>query len=88
MAIVNRIAPTTAGLGPMSELGMIVRTVKNNRNGSRRPPRSDSAPRNGETRALRPTLIAMATPWMSWPGPAPNRASEVSHRPIAVDTTA
>ena len=72
----------------MIELGTIVRTVKNRRNGRRRPPRSDSAPRIGETSALRPTLIAIASPWTSWPSPGPKRELDVSQSPIAVDTTA
>ncbi len=68
--------------------GTIVRTVKKSRNGRRRPPRSLSAPRIGETRAFKPTLTAIAIPWMSCPGPWPKRVSAVSHSPIAVDTIA
>ena len=84
----NSAAPTRAGDGPMSTVGAMVSTVKNSRNGRRRPPRSLSAPRIGETSALSPTLIAIAMPWTSWPRPWPNRLSSVSHRPMAVDTTA
>ena len=72
----------------MSADGTMVRTVKKRRNGSRRPPRSEIAPRNGEMRALIPTLTAMATPWASWPGPCPSRESSVSQSPIAVETMA
>ena len=35
-----------------------------------------------------PTLTAIVMPWTSWPRPGPNRSSDVSHRPMAVDTTA
>ena len=72
----------------MSADGTIVRIVKKSRNGRRRPPRSEMAPRNGEMRALIPTLTAIAMPWASCPGPCPRRESSVSHRPIAVDTMA
>jgi hypothetical protein len=88
LAIVKRAAPTSAGDGPMNAVGITVKAVKNSRNGIRRPPRSLSAPRIGETSALMPTLIAIARPTTSWPGPWPNRLSAVSHRPIAVETTA
>ena len=82
------MAPTTAGVGPMIADGTMVSTVNRNRNGMRRPSRSESAPRSGETRALMPTLTAIVMPRTSWPRPGPNRSSEVSHRPMAVDTTA
>ena len=72
----------------MTAVGTMHSAVKNSRNGSLRPPRSLSAPRIGETSALRPTLRATATLSTSWPGPAPKRLSSVSHRPIAPDTTA
>ena len=62
--------------------------VNASRNGSRRPPRSESAPRTGDTRALIPTLTMIAMLRTACPVAAPNRASSVSHRPIAPDTTA
>jgi hypothetical protein len=72
----------------MSAVGTTQRTVKNNRNGSRLPPRSLSAPRIGETTALRPTLTATATLKNRLPSRGPNRSGLISHRPIAPDTTA
>ena len=47
--------------------------VKNSRNGIRRPPRSLSAPRIGETIALRATLTATAIETTSLPSRSPNR---------------
>jgi hypothetical protein len=62
--------------------------VKPKRNGNRRPPRSDSAPRIGETIALSPTEITIARLRRKLPSRSPNRASSTSHRPIAFETTA
>ena len=77
-----------AGLGPIRAVGTMHRIVKNNRNGRRRPPRSLSAPRIGETIALRATLIATAIDTTRFPSRSPKRLASVAHSPIAVDTTA
>ena len=85
----KRTRPTNAGLWPMSAVGTMQSSVKNSRYGRRRPPaRSLSAPRIGETRALIPTLTAIATLNANGPLAFPNCVSSTSHRPIAYDTTA
>src|SRR4051794_10466865 len=84
----NRTMPTTAGLGPMKAVGTMQRTVKNNRKGSRRPPRSLKAPRIGDTMAFRATLRATAIDTTTLPSRSPKRLALVAHRPIAVETTA
>ena len=61
--------------------------VKTSRNGIRRPPRSEMAPRIGDTSALMPTLIAIATDSRTLPSRSPNW-SLTRYRPIAPDTTA
>src|SRR6476469_5300899 len=64
------------------------RAVKNRRKGSRRPPRSLSAPRIGDTIALSATLIATAIETTRLPSRSPKRLASVAHRPMAVETTA
>src|SRR3954447_24286712 len=87
-ATVNSSVPRSGPLSPMTAVGATHSAVNASRNGSRRPPRSDSAPRTGETMAFTPTLIRTARPSTSCPVAGPNRASSISHRPIAPDTIA
>ena len=81
-----RTIPAAIGGYGMRTHGMIVRTVKNARNGSRRPPRSLIFPRTGLTRALSPTAAADATPSQRFPALSPMPC--VSRRPIAFEMTA
>ena len=60
--------------------------VKNSRNGIRPVPRSESAPRTGETRALIPTLMTTAIDSTRSRRGSPNWSTRYS--PIAPDTTA
>ena len=63
-------------------------SVNSSRNGSRRPPpRSDSAPRIGDTTALMPTLTTIARLKASCPVAGPNCSGLTSHRPIAYEIT-
>ena len=62
------------------------RAVKNSRNGIRPAPRSENAPRIGETRALMPTLATTAMDSQAFPSRSPNRSTRYS--PMAPDTTA
>ena len=64
------------------------RTVNARRNGSRRPPRSESAPRIGDTIALSPTLTTIPRLRRKLPFFSPNWFVSVSHSPIAPETTA
>ena len=60
--MMKSVRPANAGLWPISAVGTMQSSVKNSRYGRRRPPaRSLRAPRIGETSALIPTLIAIAT---------------------------
>ena len=62
--------------------------VNPSRNGIRRPPRSENAPRTGDTAALMPTLITIASDSTTLPSRSPNWASLIRYSPIAPDTTA
>ncbi len=52
--MMNRTRPNTAGTLAMKKVAAMHCTVKSRRKGIRRPPRSDSAPRIGDTIALMP----------------------------------
>ena len=78
-------------IGGTSAMKNVVPThtaVKNSRNGIRPEPRSDSAPRIGDTSALSPTLATTAIDSRTFPSRSPNWASLTRYRPIAPDTTA
>src|SRR5829696_780406 len=78
------IGPATA----ITSVGAMANDVNASRNGSRCPPRSDSAPRIGDTIALMPTLTATDTLKASWPTAGPNWSGRMSHRPMAYERTA
>jgi len=82
----NASGEEPAGTSAMAVVARTHWAVKKARNGSRRPPRSLTAPRTGETTALMPTLTALATPNQNCPSPGPRRST--AHRPIAYDTMA
>ncbi len=67
-------------------MAMTHRDVKLSRKDIRRPTRSLIAPRTGEIAAFSPTLMAVATPYHSWPSLAPSRST--AHSDMAYDTTA
>ena len=71
-----------------SDVGTIVRIVKNSRNGRR--PTAAVAQRAEQRRHQRvdPDADRDRDADDELPGPWPNRLSSVSHSPIAVDTTA
>ena len=87
-ATMNRSTPRIGPLMPITAVGATHSAVNASRNGSRLPPRSESAPSTGDTIALRPTLTMIAIDSTAWPVAGPNRESSVSHRPIAPDTIA
>ena len=70
----------------MKNVGTMHRAVNSNRNGIRRPPRSEIAPRTGDTMALMPTLTMTARDRATAPSCGPNRS--LRYRPMAPDTTA
>ena len=72
----------------MNEVAPTHNAVNASRNGRRWPPRSESAPRTGETMALSPTLTTMPTLSRKLPSRSPNCPVSVSHSPMAPDTTA
>ena len=72
----------------MKKVAPMHTAVKKSRKGIRRPPRSDKAPRIGETSALIPTLTAIATDSSRLPSRSPNRSSLIKYSPIAPETTA
>ncbi len=76
------------GTSAMKNVVATHRAVKNSRNGIRPDPRSDSAPRIGETIALSPTLATTAIDSRTLPSRSPNWASLTRYSPIAPDTTA
>ena len=84
----NRARPRIAGTSAMKNVEPMHSSVKNNRNGIRRPPRSENAPRIGETRALSPTLTTIAIDRKAFPSRSPNWLSLTRYNPIAPDTTA
>ena len=92
LAIAKRVRPRNASGLPPSGTNAIAavetthRPVKKSRNGRRRPPRSETAPRTGDTRAFSPTEAAFAMPNQNWPSDGPRRSTV--QRPIAYDTTA
>ena len=61
LATMNRATPRTGGTSAMKNVAPMHSAVKNSRNGIRRPPRSENAPRIGDTRALMPTLTTIAS---------------------------
>ena len=84
----NRATPTIGGTSAMKNVAPMHSAVKNRRNGIRRPPRSENAPRIGDTSALRPTLTTIAIESTTLPSRSPNWLSLIRYRPIAPDTTA
>ncbi len=56
----------------MKKVATMHNAVKNSRNGIRRPPKSEIAPRIGDTRALMPTLTMIATERSTLPSRSPN----------------
>src|SRR3954468_6970388 len=84
----NSSTPRTGPLMPITAVGPMHSAVKASRNGRRRPPRSESAPRTGDTIALSPTLTMIAIDSTACPVAAPNRESAVSHSPMVLDTIA
>ena len=86
LATMNRTSPIAGGTFAMKKVATMHSAVNSSRNGMRRPPRSDSAPRIGETIALIPTLSANAAANSKPPSRRPNWSFRYS--PIAPDTTA
>src|SRR5215207_4070230 len=85
-AIANRTSPiAAASVTAIRAVATTVIAVKTRRYGSRRPPRSLTAPRIGDTIALSSTLAAAARPNQNCPSAGPRRS--IVHRPIAYDTT-
>ena len=84
----NRATPTTGGTSAMKNVAPMHSAVKPSRNGIRRPPRSENAPRTGDTAALMPTLITIASDSTTLPSRSPNCVSLIRYSPIAPDTTA
>ena len=84
--MMNRTRPSTAGTLAMKKVAAMHCTVKSRRKGIRRPPRSDRAPRIGDTIALMPTLTATDTASNTPPSRRPNWS--VRYSPMAPDTTA
>src|SRR5919106_11997 len=82
----NSAMPTVGGTSAMANVEPMHSAVKSRRNGIRRPPRSEIAPRIGDTTALSPTLSATDTPSKTPPSRGPNWLFRYS--PIAPDTTA
>ena len=72
----------------MKNVATMHMAVKNRRNGIRPPPRSEKAPRIGDTRALMPTLTTIAIDSSALPSRSPNWRSLTRYSPIAPDTTA
>ena len=70
----------------MKNVAPMHNAVKNSRNGMRPGPRSENAPRIGETSALIPTLTTIAIDSHRLPSRSPNWSTRYS--PIAPDTTA
>jgi hypothetical protein len=56
----------------MKSVEVMHSAVNSSRNGIRRPPRSEIAPRIGDTSALTPTLSATDTPSSTAPSRGPN----------------
>src|SRR5215207_10832618 len=85
-AIANSTRPiAAASVKAIRAVAMTVIAVKTSRYGNRRPSRSLTAPRIGDTIALSRTLAAAATPNQNCPSAGPRRS--MVHRPIAYDTT-
>ena len=84
----NSATPTIGATSAMKNVQAMQTAVKASRNGIRRPPRSEKAPRIGETRALIPTLITIASDSTTLPSRSPNCLSLIRYSPIAPDTTA
>ncbi len=71
-AMMNRIRPTAGATSAMKNVLPMHSSVKASRNGMRRPPRSEMAPRNGEIAAFKPTLATMASENSRFPSRSPN----------------
>ncbi len=84
--MMKRTTPSSGVKSAMKNVAPMHSAVKPSRYGIRRPPRSENAPRIGDTSALMPTLIATATASSTPPSRSPNRSLRYS--PIAPDTTA
>ena len=68
----NSATPMTGGTSAMKNVAAMHSAVNASRNGIRRPPRSENAPRIGETRALMPTLMTIASDRTRLPSRSPN----------------
>jgi hypothetical protein len=68
----NRARPSSGATSAMKNVVAMHSSVKNSRNGMRPGPRSEKAPRIGDTSALMPTLITTAIDNRALPSRSPN----------------